>query len=324
MTRSKIVGFERELPEFTADNFDLSKIVDTSDEWITSRTGISRRHISTEQNTSDLCIAAADRLLKKAGWEPETVDLVIVGTVTPDYQTPSTACLVQAALNLENAFCFDLSAACSGFIYSLSAADKFIKAGGVKRAIVLGGETLSKITDWSDRSTCVLFGDGAGGVLLEATEEDCGILFEDIHSDGKKGETLTAGYRENRNPYFKGELHGGEFIEMNGREVFTFATRKVPESIKHELETTNTSPDDIKYVVLHQANTRINEVIARKLKMPHEKFYSNIERTGNTSGGSVPIALADMESEGLLEKGDKIIISGFGGGLTWATMLIEL
>lgn len=324
MTRSKFIGFERELPPLTVTNGELAEIVDTSDEWITSRTGIGKRHLSVGQNTSDLCIAAADRLLKKADWDPLSVDLVIVGTVTPDYQTPSVACMVQAALGLKNAFCFDLSAACSGFIYSLSVADKFIKAGGVKRALVLGGETLSKITDWSDRSTCVLFGDGAGGALLEATEDNCGILFEDIHSDGIKGAALTAGYRENGSPYFKGEPHGGEYIEMNGREVFTFATRKVPESIKHVLEATNTSMDEIKYVVLHQANIRINEVIARKLKTPFEKFYSNIERTGNTSGGSVPIALAEMSEEGLLKKGDKIIVSGFGGGLTWATMLIEL
>ncbi len=323
MIRSRIIGFESALPPFTVTNDDLAKMVDTSDEWISSRTGIRQRHLTTDQNTSDLCIIAAEKLLKKAGWDPLTVDLIILGTVSPDYTTPSTACLVQEALGCENAFCFDIAAACSGFIYSLSAADKFIKAGGVKRAIVLGGETLSKITDWSDRSTCVLFGDGAGGVLLEASEEG-GIICEDIHSDGSKGMALTAGYRANKSPYYKAEPKSSKFIDMNGREVFTFATRKVPESIKTVLEKSETKMEDIKYIVLHQANTRINEVIARKLKAPAEKFFTNIDKIGNTSGASVPIALAEMNEKGLLKKGDKILISGFGGGLTWATMLIEL
>ncbi|MCD8215284.1 MAG: ketoacyl-ACP synthase III [Clostridiales bacterium] len=323
MIRSRIIGFERALPPFTVTNDDLVEIVDTSDEWISSRTGIHKRHLAVDQNTSDLCIIAADKLIKKAGWDPLSVDLIVLGTVSPDYTTPSTACLVQEALGCKNAFCFDLAAACSGFIYSLSVADKFIKAGEVKRAIVLGGETLSKITDWSDRSTCVLFGDGAGGVLLEAAEEG-GILFEDIHSDGSRGMALTAGYRANKSPYYKAEPKSSEFIDMNGREVFTFATRKVPESINRVLEQSGMTMDDISYVVLHQANTRINEVIARKLKAPAEKFFSNIDKIGNTSGASVPIALAEMNEEGLLKKGDKILISGFGGGLTWATMLIEL
>ncbi|MCD8158039.1 MAG: ketoacyl-ACP synthase III [Clostridiales bacterium] len=323
MIRSRIIGFERALPPVTVTNDDLAKMVETSDEWISSRTGIRKRHLVSDQNTSDLCIIAAEKLLEKAGWDSLSVDLIILGTVSPDYTTPSTACLVQNALGCKNAFCFDIAAACSGFIYSLSVADKFIKNGGVKRAIVLGGETLSKITDWSDRSTCVLFGDGAGGVLLEAAEEG-GILYEDIHSDGSKAMALTAGYRANKSPFYKAEPKNDEFIDMNGREVFTFATRKVPESIKKVLEESKTSMDDIKYVVLHQANTRINEVIARKLKAPHEKFYTNIDRIGNTSGASVPIALAEMNEEGLLHKGDKILISGFGGGLTWATMLIEL
>ncbi|MCD7906084.1 MAG: ketoacyl-ACP synthase III [Clostridiales bacterium] len=323
MIRSRIIGFERALPPFTVTNDDLAEIVDTSDEWISSRTGIHKRHLAVDQNTSDLCIIAADKLIKKAGWNPLSVDLIVLGTVSPDYTTPSTACLVQEALGCKNAFCFDLAAACSGFIYSLSVADKFIKAGEVKRAIVLGGETLSKITDWSDRSTCVLFGDGAGGVLLEAAEEG-GILFEDIHSDGSRGMALTAGYRANKSPYYKAEPKSSEFIDMNGREVFTFATRKVPESINRVLEQSGMTMDDISYVVLHQANTRINEVIARKLKAPAEKFFSNIDKIGNTSGASVPIALAKMNEEGLLKKGDKILISGFGGGLTWATMLIEL
>ncbi|MCD8090581.1 MAG: ketoacyl-ACP synthase III [Clostridiales bacterium] len=323
MIISRIIGFESALPPFTVTNDDLAKIVDTSDEWISSRTGIRTRHLTADQNTSDLCIIAAEKLLKKAGWAPESVDLIVLGSVSPDYTTPRTACLVQEALGCKNAFCFDLAAACSGFIYSLSVADKFIKAGGVKRALVLGGETLSKITDWSDRSTCVLFGDGAGGVLMEASEEG-GILCEDIHSDGSKGMALTAGYRTNKSPYYKGEPKSSEFIDMNGREVFTFATRKVPESIKTVLEKSGTAMEDIRYIVLHQANTRINDVIARKLKAPAEKFFTNIDRIGNTSGASVPIALAEMNEKGLLKKGDKILISGFGGGLTWATMLIEL
>lgn len=323
MIRSGIVGFERTLPPLEVTNDDLAKIVDTSDEWITSRTGIRSRHISEGQDTSDLCIETAKKLLDRSGWDPESIDLIIVGTLTPDYATPSVACMVQAALGCTNAFCFDLSAACSGFIYSLSVADKFIKNGNVKRAIVLGGETLSRLIDWTDRSTCVLFADGAGGVLLEATQSG-GILFEDIHSDGSKGVALMAGYHQNRNIFYKKEPKVVKSIDMNGRDIFAFATRMVPKSITKVLEETDTSIDDLKYIVLHQANIRINEVIARKLKAPLEKFYSNIHRTGNTSGGSVPIVLAEMAGEGLLKKGDKIIVAGFGGGLTWATMLIEL
>ncbi len=323
MIKTKLVGFERVLPSLSVTNDDLAKLVDTSDEWISSRTGIRARHITTDQNTSDLCIGTAKKLLEKAGWESESVDMIIVGTVTPDYSTPSTACMVQAALGCVNAMCFDISAACSGFIYSLSVADKFIKSKTVKRAIVLGAETLSKITDWTDRTTCVLFADGAGGVLVEAADEG-GILYEDIHSDGSKGSSLVAGYRQNENPYYKGEAKSRGYIEMNGRDIFAFATRMVPRSIKAVLENTDVGADEIKYFVLHQANKRINELIARKLKVSEDKFYSNIDHTGNTSGGSIPIALAEMNEKGLLKKGDKIILSGFGGGLTWGTMLIEL
>ncbi len=324
MIKTKLVGFERELPPLSVTNDDLAKLVDTSDEWISSRTGIKSRHISTNQNTSDLCISAAKKLIEGAGWAAESVDMIIVGTVTPDYSTPSTACMVQEALGCVNAVCFDISAACSGFIYSLSVVDKFIKCGSVRRAVVLGAETLSKITDWTDRSTCVLFADGAGGVLAEASDEGGGILYEDIHSDGSKGSALVAGFRQNENPYFRGGYGRGRFIEMNGRDIFTFATRKVPESIKMTLEKTGVGAEEIKYFVLHQANVRINEIIAKRLRVPEERFYSNIENTGNTSGGSIPIVLAEMNEKGLLKKGDKIILSGFGGGLTWGTMLVEL
>ncbi len=323
MMKCKLTGFERALPPLVISNDDLAKTVETSDEWISERTGIKTRHLAVEENTSDLCIKAAEKLMKKAQWEPESVDMIIVGTVTPDYATPSVACMVQAALGCSNAICFDLSAACSGFIYSLSVADKFIKCGAVKRAIILGGETLSKITDWTDRSTCVLFADGAGGVLAEAAEEG-GILWEDINADGTKGTALTAGYRNNRSPYFKGDKEKCEFIEMDGRDIFTFATKTVPKSIKKVLEESGTGVEEIKYFVLHQANSRINEIIARKLKVPYERCYATIGSTGNTSGGSIPIVLAEMNEKGMLKSGDKIIISGFGGGLTWGTMLIEL
>ncbi len=323
MIRAKIAGIEKALPPLVVTNDRLASIVETSDEWISSRTGIKQRHISSGQNTSDLCIETADKLIKKAGWDPLSVDLIIVGTLTPDYATPNVACMVQAALGCANAFCFDISAACSGFVYSLSAAEKFIRAGNVKRAIVLGGETLSKITDWNDRSTCVLFADGAGGVLLEASESG-GIICEDLHADGSKGASLLAGYHKIDNPFFKEEEKRGKYIEMNGRDIFSFATRIVPGSIKKVLDDAGVGSDEIKYFVLHQANTRINDIIAKKLKISPEKFFSNIHSTGNTSGGSIPILLAEMDEKGLFSKGDKLILAGFGGGLTWATMLIEL
>ncbi|MDO5387690.1 MAG: beta-ketoacyl-ACP synthase III [Clostridia bacterium] len=309
-------------PEKIITNDDLSKTLDTSDEWIFSRTGIKKRHLSTGEDTSQLCTKVAERLLAKSGTDPLEIGLIIVGTITPDYATPSTACLVQGAIGASNAFAFDVSAACSGFVYALSIADKYIKSGGCKKAIVIGAEVLSKIVDWKDRSTCVLFGDGAGGVLLEGVNEG-GILAEDIHSKGEDGLKMTGNERKPQNIVYNPEGENNPYLVMDGRAIFNFATRIVPKSINEVLEKSNLKIEDIKYIIPHQANSRIIDVVAKKLNAASEKFYLNISEYANTSAASIPMALGEMDNKGLLEKGDKIIISGFGAGLTWGSMLIE-
>ena len=322
MLKTGIIAVDSYAPERVVTNDDLSQVVDTNDEWIYSRTGIKTRHLSDGENTSQLCIEVAKRLLEKTGTSPEEIGLIIVGTITPDYATPSTACLVQGAIGAVNAFAFDISAACSGFVYSMSIADKFIKNGTCKKAMVIGAETLSKIVDWEDRSTCVLFGDGAGGALLAPCEEG-GILAEDLHAKGEDGLKLTGSSRLVNNMLCKAEENDNKYLAMDGRAIFNFSTKVVPASIKNILENTGLSADDIKYVIPHQANSRIIDVVAKKLGIPIEKFYLNLSEYGNTSAGSIPIALAEMDKEGLIEKGDKIIITGFGGGLTWGSILIE-
>jgi 3-oxoacyl-[acyl-carrier-protein] synthase-3 len=324
MYNSRIIACAGCYPEAVVTNDDLSKVVDTNDEWISSRTGIKERRISTGQTTSDICIGAGKKLLENSGVNPLDIDLIIVATLTPDYATPNTACLVQGALGCDNALAFDVSAACSGFVYAMSIANKFVQSGAYKKALVFGAEILSKITDWNDRSTCVLFGDGGGGVLIEATEEKCGVLAEDLHSLGKDAMALTANELKPVNLLSKPDEENKKYISMDGRAIFNFATKKVRHSIEAVLEKSALAIDDIKYVVPHQANYRIIEVLAKKLGAPVEKFYMNLEHYGNTSAGSIPLALGEMFEKGLLEKGDKIIISGFGGGLTWGSMLIEL
>ncbi len=308
-------------PERAVTNDDLAKLVDTSDEWIYSRTGIRSRHVSTGENTSQMCIKVAERLLEKTGVKPEELDLIIVATITPDFATPSTACLVQGAIGADNAAAFDVSAACSGFIYSLSIADKFIKAGEYKKALVIGAETLSKYVDWHDRTTCVLFGDGAGGAIVEAREQG-GIIADVLHAKGSDGMKLTGCEKKVRNFLSSPEPDRHYFL-MDGKAIFNFATRVIPQSINIITQKSGVSLEDVKYIVPHQANYRIIEFAARKLKLPIEKFYINIDRYGNTSAASIAIALGEMSNEGLLQRGDKVILTGFGAGLTWGSMLIE-
>ena len=322
MFSSKILAFENYVPENIVSNDRLSDIVDTSDEWIYSRTGISNRRITTNQNTSDLAINVAKGLIEQTGIAPDDIDIIIVATITPDYLTPSTACIVQGALNTK-ALAFDINVACSGFVYALSIADKFLKSGMYKNAIVIGADVLSKIIDWEDRTTCVLFGDGAGGVLLSKNDENH-ILAEDIKADGSSWEAIKGGHLGVKNPFVLEEKQDKFFLEMNGRDVFNFATKTVPKSIEALLEKANLTLDDVKYIVPHQANLRIVEVVAKKLKQPLEKFYLNMQNYGNTSAGSIPIALSEMYKQGLLSSGDKIIITGFGAGLTWGSMLIKI
>lgn len=322
MLRTGIKAVDYYVPEKVVTNDDLSNIVETNDEWIATRTGIRRRHLSTGENTSEFCIEVGKKLLSKTNTNPEDIDLIIVATITSDYSTPSTACLVQRALGCVNAWAFDLSAACSGFVYALSVADKFVKSGQYKKVLVFGAETLSKIVDWTDRATCVLFGDGAGGALVEPSE-DSGVIDEDMHSKGEDGLKLTGGERKVRNMVCNPEEENKNYLEMDGRAIFNFATKTVPKSVSILLERNNLTVDDIKYIVPHQANSRIIEVVAKKLKTTMDKFFIDVDEFGNTSAASIPIALGHMDSKGLLQKGDYIIITGFGGGLTWGSTLIK-
>lgn len=323
MVGSKILAFESYVPQNIVSNDMLSDIVETSDEWINTRTGISNRRITKDENTSTLATEVAKELIKKANIDKEEVDIIIVATITPDYLTPSTACIVQGAIGAKNALAFDINVACSGFVYALSIADKFLKSGLYKNAIVIGAEVLSKLVDWKDRTTCVLFGDGAGGVLLQADKEEH-ILAEDIKADGSSWEAIKGGYLPINNPFSKEDKKDSFFLNMNGRDVFNFATKTVPKSINDVLEKAKVSLDEIKYIVPHQANLRIVEVVAKKLKLSLDRFYLNMQDYGNTSAGSIPIALAEMSKKGLISSGDKIVITGFGGGLTWGSMLIKI
>ena len=324
MIYSKISAFAHYAPESVLTNDDLSNIVDTSDEWIKPRTGISSRHISSGENTSDICTKIAESLLEKSGLDPLDIDLIIVGTISPDYASPSVACLVQGNIGADNAFAYDLSAACSGFVYALSTADKFIKSGQYKNIMVIGAEVMSKLIDWRDRSTCVLFGDGGGGVILTPQENPGGIICEELKAKGKDGLSLTVNQRQAENTCYKPNEKDNRYLYMDGKMIFNFATKVVPSSISNILDMANITIDDVKYIVPHQANSRIIDIIARKLKCSIDKFYININSYGNTSAGSIPIALSEMADKGLLEKGDKVIITGFGGGLTWGSMLIEI
>ncbi len=323
MKTTRIVSTGACVPEQIITNEDLAKIVDTSDEWIVQRTGISQRRISDGENTSSLAIATARMVLERAQVDPRDVDLIIVASVTPDYGTPSLACMVQKEIGAENAMAFDVVAACSGFMVGLSVADKYIKAGLYRNAIVIGAETLSKIMNWEDRSTCVLFGDGAGGAYVEATE-DGGILQEDLGSKGELWEILTEGYTAPANAFNEVEpgIHSDYFVSMDGRAVFKFATKMVVKSVNSVLEKAGVAPDEIAFVVPHQANARIIDVVAHKSGIPREKFYTNMDRFGNTSSASIPMALNELNSQGAIQRGDKIILTGFGGGMTWGTMLI--
>lgn len=322
MYESKIISFGSYLPENIVTNDDLSKFIDTSDEWIYKRTGIKKRRISTGENTSDICFHTAQKILENSNISADEIDLIIVATTTPDYLTPSTACIVQGKIGAKNALAFDISAACSGFVYGLSIADKFIKSGVYKNAIVIGGEILSKFLNWNDRSSCVLFGDGSGGVLISRGNKSS-IIAEDLHSDGQSYNALKAGAVPVTNPFVKNE-NNDFYLTMGGKEIFNFAIRSVPKSIRTLIEKSNISLEEIKYIVPHQANIRIVEMFAKKLKISMDKFYTNINEYGNTSSGSIPIALSQMVEKGVINEGDKIIITGFGAGLTWGSLLIEI
>lgn len=315
----KITATASYVPEKIVTNDDLSNLMDTSDEWIHSRTGIKRRRVAVGENTSDLCIRVAQTLLQDAQLSAESLDFILVATITPDFNTPAVACQVQGAIGAVNAFAFDISAACAGFVYALSMAEKLIRTGA-KKGLVIGGEVLSKVLDWNDRSTAVLFGDGAGGLLLEASSQQH-LLKESLKADGTRGMSLTSGFRTNENPFSQNAPAYSACMQMIGREIFDFATRDVVASI-NDL----TQDEAIDYFLLHQANSRILDKVARKLKQPREKFLQNMQDYGNTSAASIPLLLDEEIKRGTLSlgSGQKVVFSGFGGGLTWGTMLATL
>lgn len=321
--KTRIAGTGHFLPKTVVTNDDLSKIMDTSDEWISSRTGIRERRLATEETTASMSAEAAKLALADAGIRAEEIDLIIVATVSPDYMTPSTACEVQAAIGADKAVAFDINAACSGFLFALQMADMYIKQGVYKNALIVGAETLSKIMDWNDRSTCVLFGDGAGAAVVCATEdENQGLASITLGSDGAKGMVLAGINRLNNNPYVKNE-NGPHYIRMDGQEVYKFAVTTVPISIEKVLDEAGLTTEDIKYFVLHQANIRILQSVSKRLKVDMDKFPISLDHCGNMSAASVPVLLDEINRKGMLEKGDKIVLAGFGGGLTWGACVVE-
>lgn len=317
---AKIVGIGTCVPETVVTNDDLAKFVDTDDGWIRSRTGIRERRISKKEGTCELAAGAARRALATAGVKPEELDIIILGTSTPDRNFPSDACTVQAAIGAANAVAFDISAACSGFIFALGIAQAFFQSGIYRTALIIGAETVSKVTDWSDRSTCVLFGDGAGAAVLKADER--GLIDMTMGSDGTKGDILACTSRTLGN-FLTGAGPKLGLMTMDGQAVFRFAVRKVPESIELLLERNGIKKEEIRYYVLHQANERIVEAAAKRLGEPMEKFPMTIDRYGNTSSASIPLLLDDMIGRDMLKAGDRIVISGFGAGMTWGAALLE-
>ncbi|WP_302326492.1 beta-ketoacyl-ACP synthase III [Enterocloster lavalensis] len=317
---TRIVGTGAYVPEQIATNDDLARIVETNDEWIRSRTGIGERRIATTETNSYMAAQAAKQALDQAGIAPEDVDLILLATSSPDYCFPNGACEIQEQIGAVNAAGYDISAACTGFVFALNTAHAFIQAGIYRTALVVGADVLSKLLDWTDRGTCVLFGDGAGAVVVQAA--DRGVIGVKMHSDGTKGGVLTCGSRTNGN-FLLGKKPELGYMTMDGQEVFKFAVKKVPEIIKELLEENRTSLEEIRYFVLHQANYRIIESVAKRLKADISKFPANMERYGNTSGGSIPLLLDEMNRKGMLASGDKIVLSGFGAGLTWGATLVE-
>jgi len=316
----RIVGTGSYVPAQIVTNDDLAKIVETDDAWIRSRTGIGTRHIAASGGTSAMAVEAAKRALENAGIGAEELDLILVATSSPDHCFPSAACDVQAALGAKHAAAFDISAACTGFVFALATMQAFLQAGIYRTGLIVGADCLSKLTDWSDRSTCVLFGDAAGAALVRRDEG--GTVHTLMGADGAKGHVLSCTARSEGN-FLNGKQPELGYIHMDGQEVFKFAVKKVPECVNEVLAQADVAPDDIKYFVLHQANSRIIEAVAKRLQQPPEKFPMDMERYGNTSGASIPLLLDELNRGGKLSRGDKLVLAGFGGGLTWGAALLE-
>ncbi len=320
----RIVGTGSAVPKRRVTNEELSEFLDTSDAWIKSRTGIESRHLAVEETTTGMAAEAAKRALADAGILPEQLDLIIAATTTPDRLLPNLACEVQSALGACHAVAFDLSAACSGFLFAMDVAYRYLTGGGGRRALIIGAETLSKIMDWSDRSTCVLFGDGAGAAVLETQEAVSGrrgILSTVLGSDGARGMVLRCDNRPVCNPYAHGK-EGLSYVSMNGQEVYKFAVKTVPEVIADAVERAGLSMEDIDFFLLHQANYRIIEAVAKRLHQPMEKFPTNLQEYGNISSASVAILLDNVNNHGMIGEGSRIVLAGFGAGLTWGAAVL--
>jgi 3-oxoacyl-[acyl-carrier-protein] synthase-3 len=327
MAPAHVVGWGKHVPERVLTNDDLSEMVETSDDWIRTRTGIGERRLAADdETTATMAVEASRQALEIAGLHPSQLDVIIVATATPDHIFPSTACLVQDALGAEKAAAFDLSAGCTGFIYALGVAADMLGSDNSERrsALVIGSETLSRITDWSDRTTCVLFGDGAGAVVLQANDAEGGLLSTVLGADGSGGELLMLPAGGSKEPAsHRTVAERRHYLTMKGREVFRFAVRAMPDATKQALEQAELTPGDLDLLIPHQANQRILDVAAKALDLPPEGVFSNLARYGNTSAASIPIALCEAVEEGQLERGDLVVCVGFGAGLTWGATALR-
>jgi len=323
--RSKITGTGSYLPERIVSNDDLAKTVHTSDEWITERTGIKERRIAgADETTSDMCFEAAGKALEAAGAEPEAIDLIIVATMSGDMPMPATASFVQQKIGAVNAGAFDVNAACSGFLYGLSVADNFIKGGTFSKILLVGAEMNSKFLDWEDRSTCVLFGDGAGAVVMEPASGESGILSTHLNSDGSMWDFICVPGGGSKYPSSHDTINEGlHFIKMRGNETFKVAVRTLEKLVIDTLKANNIKPSQLAMLIPHQANLRIISATAKRLDLPMSRVAVNLEKFGNTSSASIPITLDEVVREGRIKEGDYILLEAFGGGLTWASALIQ-
>jgi len=320
-----IAGTGVYLPEKVLTNAELEKLVETSDEWIRARTGIQERRIlPADLATSDMAVRAARNALDKAGVGPEELDLVLVATVTPDMQMPSAACIVQDKLGAKNAAAFDLNAGCTGFAYGIGVGSQFVQTGLYKNVLVIGADALSRIVDWTDRNTCVLFGDAAGAVVLTPCEEGYGILSLEMGSDGSKADLLNSPIGGSKTPLTPENCENPlRYLQMAGREIFKFAVKVMCESSLAVVKKAGLEKNDIDCFIPHQANIRIIEAAAKRLGLPSDKIFVNAQKYGNTSAASIPIALHEACEEGRIKKGDKIVLVGFGAGLTWAACAVK-
>jgi 3-oxoacyl-[acyl-carrier-protein] synthase III len=322
---AQITGWGMAVPEKVVTNADLAHTIDTSDEWIVSHTGIKERRVASDrESTLSLAIRAAREALLVASLQPSRLDLVIVATVTPEHFFPSTASLVQDALGAAYAGAYDLSAGCSGFIYALTQAANAVRSGSAENVLVIGSETLSRIVDWTDRNTCVLFGDGAGAVVVSACAERCGVMASVLGSDGSGGDLLIVPGGGSHNPTSHEMVdRGDQFCKMNGREVYRFAATIMPRATEAAVQKAGWQLADLSLVIPHQANVRIIEAAIKRLNLPVDRFFINIDRYGNTSSASIPIALCEAITAGLVNQGDRMVLVGFGAGLTWAAVALE-